>query len=739
MTAPTFDDIFAVMAAASIGEASARVSVSDQAELDDVPTRFALALNTLLDDLAFRSESSRRLAERLQVLSDASRRFADEESDPERLFDVIVRTIGESVECTCSLYLISEDGAQISASYFHAKDPVVAAATRDLASIRRLDDHPIVKRVVETGEPILMAEVDLERMRAQTSPESFAFIRDTRMRTAVVVPLRVRGRSIGMLGCARHGDDAPSFAESDVSFVLGLADHAALAIANARAQDEIRASEARYRTMFDNSPLPKWMYDVETLRFLEVNEAAIRSYGYSRDEFLAMTIKDIRPAEDIPLVLASVAGDRATNKFGVWRHQKKDGSMILVEVTTHTFAVDGRACRLAIARDVTETTRLEEQLRQAQKMDAVGRLAGGVAHDFNNVLSVILSYAELMLGATKPGDPIRDDIVEIRKAGRRAADLTLQLLMFSRHQVIEPKVLDLNDLLANVEKMLQRLVGEDVELVSIRGPALGRVRANPASIEQVIMNLVVNARDAMPTGGNLLIETANVTLDEAYAAEHLGARPGPHVMLAVTDTGTGMDRTTQTRIFEPFFTTKEQGKGTGLGLSTVFGIVQQSGGSIWVYSEPGKGSTFKFYLPRVDAALDAVRADVAPATLRGRETILLVEDDEQVRVVARGILRKHGYNVIDASMAGEALLICEKHPGTIHLLVTDVVMPKMSGPELAKRLGATRPSMRVLCMSGYTDDSIVRHGVLDSGIEYLQKPITPETLTRKVREVLDGA
>jgi CheY-like chemotaxis protein len=369
----------------------------------------------------------------------------------------------------------------------------------------------------------------------------------------------------------------------------------------------------------------------------------------------------------------------------------------------------------------------------------VGRLAGGVAHDFNNVLSVILSYAHILLADLKPGEPMRDDVEEISKAAKRAAGLTRQLLMFSRQQVLEPKVLDLNEVLSSMDKMLQRILGADVDLVSLPRQPLGRVRVDPSSIEQVIMNLVVNARDAMPTGGKLTMETDNVVLDEAYARDHLGVTPGAHVMLAVTDTGSGIEKATLARIFEPFFTTKAAGKGTGLGLSTVFGIVQQSGGSVWVYSEPGKGTTFKVYLPLVDEAVDDVRAIPTPTTLRGSETILLVEDDDQVRTVARGILGRSGYHVIEARHAGEALLHCENHPGTIHLLLSDVVMPQMSGPELAKRLAKARPDMKVLCMSGYTDDSIVRHGVLEARIEYLQKPITPETLTTRVREVLDAS
>jgi len=505
-----------------------------------------------------------------------------------------------------------------------------------------------------------------------------------------------------------------------------------------RVEEALREREAHYRLMFDKSPLPKWMYDLETLRFLAVNEAAIREYGYSREEFLAMTIKDTRPPEDVPALLESIR-QSALAKVGVWRHKKKNGDIMQMEIITHTFTLDGRECRLAVGRDVTERLRLEEQLRQSQKMEAVGRLAGGVAHDFNNVLSVILSYGEMLLSEMKPGEPMHDDIAEIRKAGLRAADLTRQLLMFSRQQVLAPKVLDLNDVLTSMDKMLQRILGADVDLVSLPTRPLGRVRADPSSVEQVIMNLVVNARDAMPTGGKLTIETANVVLDEAYAQAHFGVKPGPHVMLAVSDTGTGIEKSTLARIFEPFFTTKESGKGTGLGLSTVFGVVQQSGGSVWVYSEVGKGTTFKVYLPRVDAAVETVGETVPPTTLRGSETILLVEDDDQVRVVARGILQRSGYHVIEARNAGEALLHSEKHPTTIHLLLSDVVMPQMSGPELAKRLASARPDMRVLCMSGYTDDSIVRHGVLEAQIAYLQKPITPEALTTRVREVLDGA
>jgi PAS domain S-box-containing protein len=380
---------------------------------------------------------------------------------------------------------------------------------------------------------------------------------------------------------------------------------------------------------------------------------------------------------------------------------------------------------------------LEEQLRQSQKMEAVGRLAGGVAHDFNNLLSVILGYADFAIEDLDAGDPLRGDIEEIRHAGLRAAELTRQLLMFSRQQVVEPKVLDLNDVLARMGKMLQRIVGEDVTLTTVPAASLDRVRVDPGSIEQVIMNLVINARDAMPTGGNLTLETANVTLDEHYVTSHHGAIAGPHVMVSVTDTGTGMDKATMARMFEPFFTTKEKGKGTGLGLSTVFGITQQCGGTVWVYSEPGIGTTFKVYLPQIDAMSDAVQPARDAVLRRGTETVLLVEDEDQVRDVARGILKRSGYTVLEARNAGEALLLCERHTTPIDLLLSDVVMPGMSGPELAKRLAEARPEMKVLCMSGYTDDAAVRHGVIGAHFAYIQKPLTVDTLTRKVREVLE--
>ena len=373
-------------------------------------------------------------------------------------------------------------------------------------------------------------------------------------------------------------------------------------------------------------------------------------------------------------------------------------------------------------------------------MEAVGRLAGGVAHDFNNLLTIINGYSELALERLHPSDPLRSFIKEITKAGGRAASLTRQLLAFSRQQVLAPRVLDLNSLVADVEKMLRRLIGEDIDLVMVPGAELGRVKADPGQIEQILVNLAVNARDAMPEGGKLVIETANVELDDAYVRNHqVVLTRGRYVMLAMSDTGAGMDAATQAHIFEPFFTTKEQGKGTGLGLSTVYGIVKQSGGFIWVYSEPGLGSTFKIYLPSVEDAAEPVQGSEArELPFGGSETILLVEDEEAVRALAARVLQERGYKVLESASPEDALQIAEHQQEPIALLLTDVVLPRMSGRKIAEHLTLLRPSMKVLYMSGYTDDAIVRSGMLEANTAFLQKPFTPAGLARKVREVLDA-
>jgi PAS domain S-box-containing protein len=465
-------------------------------------------------------------------------------------------------------------------------------------------------------------------------------------------------------------------------------------------------------------------------RILEANDAFLRMLGCSREELLAGEVvwELLTPA-----AVAADAGAAARPREGEYRRKDGQRTPVLVAVAE----LEGGE-NISIALDLSERKRLEEQFRQAQKMEAVGRLAGGIAHDFNNVLSVVLGYSEMICTDLKPDEPLRADVEEVRMAAVRATDLTRQLLAFSRQQVLEPKVLSLHRSLAGMEKLLRRLLGADVMLTLLTDNELWPIKADPGQIEQIVMNLAVNARDAMPQGGKLTIQTDNVTLDADYAALHHDVRPGDYVMFAVSDTGCGMDSQTQARIFEPFFTTKEKGKGTGLGLATVFGIVKQSGGHIWVYSEPENGTTFKLYFPRTDGAEKVVSEQAAPLeSQRGNETILLVEDDAQVRALARSVLRRNGYVVLEAANGGEAILICEQYGAKIDLLLTDVVLPLVSGRQLAERLSSMRPDIKVLFMSGYTDDAILQHGILDSGVAYLQKPLTPVSLTRKVRGVLD--
>jgi two-component system, cell cycle sensor histidine kinase and response regulator CckA len=424
-----------------------------------------------------------------------------------------------------------------------------------------------------------------------------------------------------------------------------------------------------------------------------------------------------------------------------------DDAGFLAELLLHaSLAIHNSRLIESARRELAERLRAEaalkkseEQFRHAQKMEAVGRLAGGVAHDFNNLLSVILSYSDFLIEDMGAQDPRRADLEQIQTAGRRAADLTRQLLAFSRQQVLAPQVLDINAVVREAEKLIRRVVGEDVFVRAVLDDSAGMIQADPGHLNQVIMNLVVNARDAMPAGGMLTITTSRVEIDEGFARDHFGVKPGPYVMLALTDNGMGMDETTQEHIFEPFFTTKEQGKGTGLGLSTAFGIVEQSGGTMAVESKPGMGATFRVYLPRTTEPVRSAIGSPRTAKVRGDETILLVEDDEQVRRVVHRILERGGYRVLPAASGAEAVRVLEQHPGAVDLLLTDVVMPEMSGRELAERLVKTRPGLRVLYMSGYNDETILHHRVLTQGIALLEKPVAPEALLGRVRELLASA
>jgi len=465
---------------------------------------------------------------------------------------------------------------------------------------------------------------------------------------------------------------------------------------------------------------------------------------YAMPQFTAMNAMEIlrRHGLDLPFIIVSGTIGEET-------------AAIAMKSGAHDFLTKGKLTRLgaAVERELKDAEvrrerrkaeealrKSEEQLRQSQKVEAIGRLAGGIAHDFNNLLTIINGYTELILARMPGEDRLTRDVNEIRKAGMRAASLTRQLLAFSRKQILEPKVLDLNAIVVDTEKMLRRLIGEDIELIISPAADLRRTKADPGQVEQVIMNLAVNSRDAMPQGGKLILETANVDLDDAYASRHVGVRPGAYVRLAMSDTGCGMDAETMAHIFEPFFTTKGPGKGTGLGLSTVYGIVKQSGGNVWAYSEPGHGTTFKIYLPQAEGEVDRVGRDGRrPGVPKGSETVLLVEDQKELRELVCQMLEMNGYTVVAASDGFEAIEICGKFEGPIQLMLSDVVMPQMGGRELAQRLTALRPDLKVLYMSGYTSDAIVHHGILDPDTAFLQKPFTPDGLAVKVREVLDAA
>lgn len=508
-------------------------------------------------------------------------------------------------------------------------------------------------------------------------------------------------------------------------------------------QEALHKSETGYRSLIEEAPYGICRCTVGG-SFTLVNRALVRMLGcQSGQDLLGLNLgvdvfEDLRDHARFMGQLQEHGS--AESVEGHWK--RRDGKSITVHLA-------GRAVRdtnaqisyfEVIAEDVSERKLLELQLRQSQKMQAIGQLAGGVAHDFNNLLMVVKGHMELILSTMTPNDPLYPRLDQVQKAANRASSLTRQLLAFSRLQVLQPQVLDLNSIVSGMIQMLSRIIGENIELVFRPGGILGRVKADAGQMEQVLLNLVVNARDAMPSGGRLTIETSNVELDESYAQLHTVVKPGPYVMLAVSDTGVGIDAVTQARIFEPFFTTKEPGKGTGLGLSTVYGVVKQSDGYIWVYSEPGQGTTFKIYLPLATDAVEAPKTpNAAAAPAHGSETILLVEDEESVRSLVRDFLTSSGHTVLEAGDGPDAIHLAETHTGRIDLLVSDVVMPSISGRELSIELKKRLPHLKVLFISGYTDDSVVRHGVIEGDVAFLQKPFTMRSLASKVREVLDGS
>ena len=589
--------------------------------------------------------------------------------------------------------------------------------------------------VLRTGQPLLTLDQDFHEMVKRGEVELIG----SDSEAWLGVPLQRGDRTFGVLVVQSY-DPRIRFDAADKDLLNFVSQHIAVALERRRAQEAIRESEERYRLLFERNLAGVYRMTLVG-RILECNDALARIFGYgSREELVDRDMASLYPdTRQRRGFFDALLRERNLANYEM-RGERKDGgaawtfqsAALLADEQAGEVIVEGTVV------DVTERRRLEDQLRQSQKMEGIGQLAGGIAHDFNNLLTTVLGYSDMALSQLSPHDPIREDIEEIRKAGERASNLTRQLLAFSRKQVFEPRVVDLNSLLADSGRMLARLIGEHIRFVSRLQPGLANVRADPGQLEQVIVNLVVNARDAMPDGGTLTVRTENADVDAVSSRRHFGIAPGRYVVMAVEDTGVGIDPETQKRIFEPFFTTKETPRGTGLGLATVYGIVSQSGGQIFVSSAPGRGAAFTIYLPRVEEPAHAAAAAPTGALHRGSETILLVEDEDAVRGLTRRCLETSGYMVLQAASAEEALKIAARFPGRLDLLLTDVIMPGASGPELSRRLSEHRPGTRVLYVSGYTDAAMASHVALGAGASFLPKPFTPETLARKVREILDA-
>jgi two-component system cell cycle sensor histidine kinase/response regulator CckA len=594
----------------------------------------------------------------------------------------------------------------------------------------------LTEYVLRTGEPLLCTQEVFDTLQEKGEAELIG----APSLDWLGIPLKAGDHTFGVLVVQSYTGNV-RFGDKEKNILSFVSQQLASAIEHKRNEEALRRSEARYRSLVQSAVYGIYRSSLDG-RFLDLNPALITMLGYSSaEEVLSLDPKRdvfVDPAEQARLMQEFGRGARLDNIEVRWK--RKDGSPVTVRLSGRVVNSPEETSDVLeiIAEDVTERRVLENQFRQAQKMEAVGRLAGGVAHDFNNLLMVISGYTEVLLERTGNNNPLYSKIEAIHQATERATTLTRQLLAFSRKQLLELKVVDVNIIVADMERLLRPLIGENIELQTKLAPDLGRTRADAGQIEQVLMNLVVNSKDAMPNGGKITIQTANIKLeDDDLRRDYSYIRPGPYLMLSVSDTGQGMDKETQARIFEPFFTTKEKGKGTGLGLSTVYGIIKQSGGYVLAQSEPGQGTTFRIYLPRVEAAAesrDPVR--ISKSQTGGTETVLLVEDEESVRQLVRETLEAKGYKVLEADSGEAALRLASHHAGPIHMLVTDVVMPGMSGRELSTQLCASHPQTKVLYLSGYTEDAIVHEGVLEPGTAFLQKPFTLQMLSRKVRDVL---
>ena len=670
---------------------------------------------------------------RAEALSSALYRIAERTSSAEDLqqfYAAMHNIVGELMNARNFYIALYDPVTQLLSFPYFVDEEDPTPAPKKLG--RGLTEY-----VLRTGEPLLATPRVFDELMRRGEVELIG----APSLDWIGVPLKIANNTFGVLVVQSYTDNV-RFGERDRDILTFVSQQLASAIEHKSNEEALRRSESRYRSLVQSAVYGLYRSSVEG-KFLDVNPALIGMLAYdSAEEVLALDPKKdvfLNPEEQSRLMKEFRRNGRLDNIEVQWR--RKDGSPITVRLSGRAVTGTGEPEEVLeiIAEDVTERRVLEDQFRQAQKMEAVGRLAGGVAHDFNNLLMVIGGYTEVLLEQLEPASAMYQKALAVQQAADRATTLTRQLLAFSRKQLLELKVVDVNAIVSDMERLLRPLIGENIELTTKLAAGLGRTRADAGQLEQVIMNLVVNAKDAMPDGGKITIQTANVTLDGALRREHTFIHPGPYVVISVTDTGLGMDKETQSRIFEPFFTTKEKGKGTGLGLSTVYGIVKQSGGYVFAQSEVGQGTTFRLYLPQVEDAADiSGPAKTASAETSGSETVLLVEDEESVRQLVRETLESRGYTVMEAENGEVGLKIADAHNGPIHMMITDVVMPGMSGRELAKRLMQVRPETKVLYLSGYTEDAIVHQGVLETGTAFLQKPFTLQTLSRKVREVLRG-
>ncbi|HEY7634494.1 MAG TPA: response regulator [Gemmatimonadales bacterium] len=634
----------------------------------------------------------------------------------------------------CAIHVASEQGRLEYISGAHrdpARDLVVRAlceyGSRNLP-FGEIDRTSELREV--TDELLRLASEDQEHLKLYRALSPTSLIR---------VPLVARGGVAGVITLATIRESGRRFGLADLEFAEELAGRVGLTVDHGRIHREAREADRRYRLLFDANPQPMWVFDAETLAFLAVNDAAIRHYGYSREEFLSMTIMDIRPPDDTPGLLPGGERGSPRGEVALTQHQRKDGSIVEMEIVSHELEMDGRRARLVLATDISERTRVraalhqsEEQLRHAQRMDAVGRLASGVAHDFNNLLTTIRGFSDLLIHDLPPGDQRRSDAEQIRKAADRGAHLSRQLLSFGRKQVSHARLVNLNTVVGSMQELIHRLVGADVRLEVSLEPGLGPVRMDAGQLEQVLVNLVLNAREAMPGGGTLTIRTREREVGGPGRSRHLP--PGRYAVLSVGDTGSGVEPESMGQVFDYGYT-NPQAQRSGLGLSILYGIVRQCGGAVRVSSEPDQGTVVKVYLPRVE---DEETAEwQPPASLHGSETILLAEDEAGVRELIDKILTDQGHTVLAARNGKEALELAQHHEGPLHLVISDVVMPEMGGSEFVRALVELRPSIKVLYVSGYTNDEILDRGIAQ-GATFVAKPFAPEDLTRKVREVLDA-